>query len=243
VPVQSQENGRIPVAANTITSFVTEPQGVLRITPPDAGTLGGDDETDTQLRNRYFAIISQSALGSLAAVQSAVRVVDGVTNVLVFENDSSVNRRTIEGVSTSPRTVVVFVEGGIDAAVARAIFNSKPLVTSTAGSTRIEVDGTDIQFQRIATQTVTVSLAIQTTTGRETFPSNGSALLTTAISEFINALEPGEEIDDARLRAAILSAASGFNITTLTTNAPTTVNASRRLVTTAASITITVSTS
>lgn len=221
--VTAVESGPVGVGASSINELASVVSGIANVRNFAAGVEGRSVETDVELRNRYYHSISGNALGSLGTLEAALLSVPGVTHVLVRDNATAVETTT-GGLTIPGHSLMCVVEGGSDAAVAAAVSERKPAGIGTAGATTVSVPtvggySVDVRFQRMTVVDLRVAVEIDAGSG---FPANGASLIGAAAFGFLSDLLPGQVPDDQRVRAAMLSAAPGFTISSLAyTNATT----------------------
>jgi len=185
-----------------------------------AGTTGTDQEIDADFRIRIEQSAHLPGLTTLDAMRAALRAVAGVTQAVVFNNDTD-----IAGIVTPvvigllpPHSFVAVTLGGADADIAAAIFANKPLGIATYGSTTENVTDSDgftvpIKFQKAASTTATI---VATITGSSTAYS---AAIKAAIEAYTTARKMGQYVIwDAVLAAIFLNAGPNCTLVTLTIN-------------------------
>lgn len=119
-------NSRIEVTGGSANAELLFPDEAFIGVSGDA-TAGRDLETDAELRLRREELLRASGAGTLEAIRSTVRNVDGVTQAFVFENDSNVT----DGDGRPPKSFEVVAAGGLDQDVGQAIFDTKPIGIET----------------------------------------------------------------------------------------------------------------
>ena len=86
---QASQLGSVQSATNTITTIATVTLGIASCNNPSAATVVGvNGETDAALRQRRANSVEQPSQGYLAGLLSGLLAIDGVTNAVVFENDT-----------------------------------------------------------------------------------------------------------------------------------------------------------
>ena len=204
--------GLVPVAANTVTQIVDVVSGWESVNNVSAGVTGRNREADTSYRSRIKRQRQKNAIGSLASIQSAVEVVDGVTKVNPLENPTS-SSDTVDGVTIAANSIYIVVKDGADDDIAEAIYNTKMPGGPTDGSVTVNVSRGNwtvpVSFQRPTETPVSVALTIETLPG---FPSNGIAQVTQILLDFVDNLDIGESIRESRAFVAVL-AVPGLEIT------------------------------
>lgn len=128
--------GQVLVSPNTITTPVTTVRGITAVNnPAGATTTGVDQESDAELRERRRISFAISSQGYLDSIQAALANLDGVTEVIVLENATSVPNS--DGVP--PHSIWVIVEGGDNAEIAEAIYARKSAGSGMFGAVSVSV--------------------------------------------------------------------------------------------------------
>ena len=221
VSMRAVEPGPIVADAGTLTRINDVISGWEGVTNAAAATLGRDVETDLAAKRRQRRHIGRNARGSLAAIEAAVREMEGVSDALVVDNptNASVNER---GETINARSIYVVAEGGSNAAVATAISQSKPAGTPMSGTQATNISVFNAQGQVVGTRAITfsrvfdvpVTATVNITLDAE-FPADGTAAILDAIIGYFDTLGISSFVDSDRLRAAIV-ATPGHTVTSLT---------------------------
>jgi len=171
--------GAIETSLNTITNIDTVILGVTSVNNTTTqSTLGIDEETDFQLRERRRrspAIRSKAALdGILANLLS----LEGVVNASVYENVTN----STDSNGLPPHSMYAIVEGGANADIADQISKYKSVGCDMLGDVEIDVEIADntypIKFDRPASEPLYIRFGIKETTSGQTFDQ-------TAIKDYI----------------------------------------------------------
>lgn len=141
--------GAVETLINTITTAQTVQAGVVSVNNTTTqSSLGINEETNFQLRERRkqsTAIRSQSALES---VKANLLALDGVSNVATYENDTDV----IDINGLLPHSFYGIVEGGSNTDIAGVIARYKSVGCNVNGDVSVDVAITDatyvMQFDR-----------------------------------------------------------------------------------------------
>lgn len=174
----------------------------LVINPLDA-VPGTNIEADWQLRLRREQEIGAQASSTVAGVRQKVTNVAGVTSCTVFENVTDV---TVD--SMPPHSIEVLVEGGVDADIATAIFESraagiKPYGTTIASVNDSEGVGHEANFSRPAV--VDAHVEITLSYDAAAYPINGETQVKAAIVSAGDALKLGRDIVPSLIGAFVIS--------------------------------------
>lgn len=157
---RSEELGAFSLPENVNLTVETVTLGLETIVTTEAAQIGEDEESDPELRQRFFLSRSQNSHSSIDAMHSAIANLPDVKNVVILENmhdypdDNNVPAHSLN----------VIVEGGDNTAIARAIVEHKGAGTGLMGSTEVtlNVAGAEqiYRFDRAANVDVAVYLNI-----------------------------------------------------------------------------------
>ena len=141
VTATAQKQGNITALANTVTQIITPCYGWRSVTNEYPANPATPVETDSELRYRQKRAVSLPSQGLREGTQSAILNIDGVTDCIVEENDTNINK-TVQGVVLPPNSITCIVKGGSEAEIADAIFYHKNQGCYTNGT--IEITHYDI---------------------------------------------------------------------------------------------------
>ena len=219
--IEAVNTGLATAAAGALTQIVDTISGWESVTNAAEASGGRAAETSEEFRRRYAQHTGRLAHGSLAAVETDVRDVDGVTDVLVRDNptDASVTEQTQ---AIGSRALFVAVRGGAAADIAQAIAVAKPAGTPTVGDVSTIVNILDAAGNAAATHTirytavtdVPVIVTIPITIS-DVFPSDGAQQIARGVAAYINALPVADPIDATNILRPII-ALQGLSVGTLT---------------------------
>ena len=212
--VVAVESGIIIQPANTIDTILTPMLGWDSVNNPVAATPGEDRETDEQLRLRFRNGKFDRATNTLDAIYSALINLDNVSEVTIYENDTSV----VDGNGVPAHSFLPIVSGGLSTDIVNAIWDNKPTGILSYGNTSVNV--TDIQggvhvvsFSRPNPVIIYISMDITTDVN---FPANGNDLIkSNLISYFAANFGTGDDVVYSRLYTAINSV-PGHQVNSLT---------------------------
>lgn len=193
VSMTAEEYGPIPAPRATLTQIVTPVAGLTTTKNAMAAIVGRDVETDAELRLRRMQELQKAGAGTVEAIRAKLLDVDGVTQAIVFENDSMMT----DSDGLPPKSFRAFVQGGLDEDIGQAIWESKPAGIATSG-TELEVItdsqgiNHNIRFSRPVVKAVYIS--VELTKDIASFPSTGAAMARTALADYINSLQIGEDV-------------------------------------------------
>ena len=86
---RAEESGEIPAQYNTITNIITPVGGLESVINNASGEIGSEQESDQEFRNRIKGSLNINSTSVLSAIKSAVANVEGVKQVIAYENTSS----------------------------------------------------------------------------------------------------------------------------------------------------------
>jgi len=208
------EAGPSSQPASTIDTILTPMLGWDSVINPIAATSGEDRETDEQLRLRFRNGKFDRATNTIDAIYSALINLDGVTEVTIYENDTSVpDANGVPGHSFLP-----IVSGGLSTAIANAIWENKPIGILSYGNTTVSISDTQgfphaISFSRPNPVVIYISMDITTDVN---FPANGQDAIKSALVEYFQAnFGTGDDVIYSRLYTPINSIA-GHEVNSLT---------------------------
>lgn len=163
------ETGPIVVptgALNMIYRTVVGWDSVLNAAP---GAIGRYEESQQEFETRRGLSVANKATGILPAVRGAVLGVPDIVDAFVTENETG-SPVTVGGQTLAAHSLYVCVQGGSDAAVAKAIWTKKPPGCAYTGATSVTVYDTEsgyleppeytVKFQRAAALTIDFDVVI-----------------------------------------------------------------------------------
>ena len=202
VEVVAVESGIIEQPANTIDTILTPMLGWDSVNNPVAATPGEDRETDEELRLRFRNGKFDRAANTLDAIYSALINLDNVSEVTIYENDTSV----VDGNGVPAHSFLPIVSGGLSTDIANAIWDNKPVGILSYGNTTVvinDIQGSphDVSFSRADPVVVYISMDITTDVN---FPANGNDLIkSNLISYFQTNFGTGDDVIYSRLYTPI----------------------------------------
>jgi uncharacterized phage protein gp47/JayE len=207
-------SGIIEQPANTIDTILTPMIGWDSVTNPVAATPGEDRETDEELRLRFRNGKFERATNTYDAIYSALINTDNVSEVTIYENDTSV----VDGNGVPAHSFLPIVVGGLSQDIGNAIWANKPIGILSYGNTSVNVidvqGGTHVvSFSRPNALVIYISMDITTDVN---FPANGNDLIRSNIIQyFADNLGTGDDVIYSRLYTPINSV-PGHQVNTLT---------------------------
>ena len=174
--------GPLGQAAHTINTIAVPVVGWDSVTNPLPATTGRYEETDEELRERFSNSKFVQAANIIEALLDALRNVDGVTDVMVYENDSD----TTDLLGIPAHSFMPIVLGGLNTTVAETIWQNKPTGIKSFGNTSVTVLDSQnlqhvIQFKRPAAIPIYISISVTDTGG---MPGDVAAQIKQAVKEY-----------------------------------------------------------
>lgn len=212
--VVAVKSGVIIQPANTINTILTPMLGWDSVNNPVAATPGTNRETDEELRLRFRNGKFDRATNTLDAIYSALINTSGVSEVTIYENDTSV----VDGNGVPAHSFLPIVSGGLSTDIANAIWTNKPVGILSYGNTTVNVNDVQgfphaVSFSRPNPVVIYISMDITTDVD---FPANGNDAIRSAIIQyFADNLGTGDDVIYSRLYTPINSI-KGHQVNTLT---------------------------
>lgn len=216
ITVECTESGTIGnVDYKDITEIVNPEADIDSVAGKSVVTAGEDEESDTELRQRFKQ--AGQGLGSCnqTAIESALIRVPTVTSAKLIINDTE----TTDSGGRPPHSFTAYIAGGVgyEQEIAETIFDKKPIGIKTYGT--ISQDITDdggythtIKFARTESVNVTVKVKVDTTAE---FESTGIDKIKKNIEEYINGLGVGNSVIYSALYSYIYSVSGVKKVTLL----------------------------
>ena len=180
--VVAVNSGQIVEPGKSNDTILTTQIGWDSVTNPVAATSGRNRETDEELRERFRTSKFNRAGNSIDAIFSAITNVSGVTEVTIYENDTSIT----DSNGVPPHSFLPIVVGGLSTDIANAIWDNKPIGILSYGNTTVVINDKqgfphNVSFSRPSPITVYISIDITTDSN---FPANGDDVIKTALSAY-----------------------------------------------------------
>lgn len=135
--VECNEAGIIGnVAVGAIDTIVNPILNITSITHTSITQTAVEKETDYSLRTRFTQALSGTASGTVDAIRGAVLRVNGVESCLIIENSTV---ETVDGLPAHSFICYVLAPEAAKDAIARAIFDKKPVGISSEGTEAVTV--------------------------------------------------------------------------------------------------------
>lgn len=194
----------LAVGALSAESIATPTAGWTSVSNNVAATLGQLVESDSAFRARQALSVALPGMTMLQSTIAAIAATTGVTRYTVLENPTGAT----DANGTPAHSITAVVEGGADADVAQAIYSKRGIGCFTNGTTSVSVadpvNGTtmSISFDRPTYVPIYVTMAVHGLTG---FTSSTTTAIKTAIVNYLQSLQIGEEVTFSAIYGAALS--------------------------------------
>jgi hypothetical protein len=121
---RAKELGTVNVSPNSITRQRNINMNIKSVSNPNkAFIIGEDQETDEELRIRRSKAVGYGLMGSVEVLQNALRQLENVTDVAVFENNTDEDDTSdVAGGYFPAHFIWIIVEGGDPEKIAATIF-------------------------------------------------------------------------------------------------------------------------
>ena len=174
--------GPLGQAAYTINTIAVPVIGWDSVTNPLPASTGRFEETDEELRERFSNSKFVQAANIIEALVDALRNVSGVTDIIVYENDSD----TTNLLGVPAHSFMPIVLGGLNTEVAETIWQNKPTGIKSYGNTSVTVlDSQNLQhaisFTRPTAVPIYVSISVTDTGG---MPGDVAAQIKQAVKAY-----------------------------------------------------------
>jgi uncharacterized phage protein gp47/JayE len=219
ITVFSQETGPIQALSGSITTIETTVSGLDQIENLVDATLGQEEETDSEFRERRVDTLSSLAGGTLAGIKANLLNVSGVSSAIVFENATGI---TVSG--RPPYSIECFVTGGADQDIIDDVGLNKGGGIQAFGNTNgtyVDSDGFShaIGFSRLSEVLIYVETTIVKNTDPDEGPIfdviNGPDNIKDAIVAYGLTLEPGNDVPVHPYVMAAIGAVEGVKDVTI----------------------------
>ncbi len=176
--------------------------------------VGVNLETDAALRNRRNNSLRIQGTATLEAIRARLLDVEGVTEAIVFENDTII----VDSEGRPAKSIECVVEGGTDVDVAQAIFDSKAAGIITFGFpgvivTEVITDSTGglhtINFSRPDTVEIFVDITLDT----DPLLYEGDSAVEAKIVEVGSTLNISDDVIAERIKCAAFEVAGVLDVT------------------------------
>jgi len=179
---EANEWGSVQALPNTITTQGTILTEVTTVDNPLASSVGIDEETDVELRQRRELSLEKPAYSTIGSMLARLLEVTNVLDAIVYENFTDVYDATLD---LDAHTIWCIVEDGLNADIAEAIAKEKTAgaglkgsVTDTYEEDFLRSDGTirihthTINFDRPTESEIFIKLDVTPKIGGDTIDTD-----------------------------------------------------------------------
>ena len=214
---ESVLRGAINPAIGTVTQIITNYSGWTGVSNNRAANVGRDNETDTELRQRWSRSVYARGLAMCESIAAAIyEQCEGVTVVKVYENTKDYT--DLEG--RPPHSIEAVVEGGEPQDICNVIFSKKSGGIDTFGTiTRTCIDSQDIaheiNFNRPEEIQIWLKIEIDYTDKEEAEISSSPQSVRMAVLEKAAEFGVGDDIILQKFKGAIYENCAGIGYITV----------------------------
>lgn len=184
------EYGPIEVPANGLDTVASAVLGWETVANPNAAVPGDLEESDIAARRRRLDTLALQSMSVAEAVVSRVQSIPEVRS-MSFRENTSATTQTIDGISMVAHSIYACVEGGSDADVAQALYETKTAGAGYNGSQTVSVTDpysgqtTSVKFDRPTQIPILVRVTVKQT------PLDAQNIVRDAIMDYVNGDLPG----------------------------------------------------
>jgi uncharacterized phage protein gp47/JayE len=132
---RSVDKGRFELGAGVSLEIVTKTLGWTAAQTTEAGEPGTEEESDPELRARFFRSRARGAQNSPDGIEANIGQLPDVREVICLENDTDI----VDEDGVPGHSINVIVDGGNDEAIAKVIFERKTGGTGMLGDVLVNV--------------------------------------------------------------------------------------------------------
>ena len=155
---RSEQLGAFNLAKNTTLTIETVTLGLTGAVTFENAEIGEEEETDTQLRERFLFSRTKNAQNSAEAIAAKIAALSDVSQVKVLENSTS----QLDTSGVEPHSIDVIVYGGNDEEIANVIYQNKGAGVGLQGNALVNLkkDGETrpIRFDKVSLVDIQVSM-------------------------------------------------------------------------------------
>ena len=198
---------------NTITQIVTIVNGVERVNNANMATPAILKETDGELFQRcvYFGSTARNA--SFRSILANVAEVSGVNRIAGAENATN-GPLEVSGVTLTPHSICLVVDGGENEDIANAMFNSRATGCDMVGDTEVTIllDNQKYTYKFYRPTAVPLKAQVKVSATGAIIPSNYESEVKNVLSNFINNLDINKNITQPLLANNLIKNIADLNI-------------------------------
>lgn len=155
---RSERLGAFGLEKNTKLTIETVTLGLSNATTIESAEIGTEEETDQQLRERFYISRTKNATNSADAIVAKVSALPDVKQVKVLEN----NTASRDKFGVAPYSLNVIVDGGSNTQIAEVIYYNKGAGVGLQGNTEVilqrDNDRRTLRFDRATPIDIQISM-------------------------------------------------------------------------------------
>lgn len=198
---------------NTITQIVTIVNGIERVNNTNMATPAILKETDGELFQRcvYFGSTARNA--SFRSILANVAEVSGVNRIAGAENVTN-GPLEVSGVTLTPHSICLVVDGGENEDIANAMFNSRATGCDMVGDTEVTIllDNQKYTYKFYRPTALPLKAQVKVSATGAIIPSNYESEVKNVLSNFINNLDINKNITQPLLANNLIKNITDLNI-------------------------------
>lgn len=140
----AENTGPLEPEIGTITSINTVYDGWTKCANESEAYVGRDNETVTELRQRYASAVYAKSVSMKESIRAALLELQDVDSVTIYENRSD---DTVEGLK--PHSFLAIVHGGDDLEIAKTILERAPIGIDSNGDIAMDVEDSEGTTERV----------------------------------------------------------------------------------------------
>lgn len=131
VTFEARDLGEVSGLISSTLEQSTVIPSVISLAPNSAASLGRDEETDLELKLRRNKSLQNSSYSVVGGLTAKLFNLDGVTDVIVYENDTDIYDATLD---LNANSIWAVIEGGLIADIAETLAKQKTAGTGEKGA-------------------------------------------------------------------------------------------------------------
>lgn len=203
----AEEAGATVVIVGQLSEIAEPVPGWTAVTNPIAGVTGTETESDSELRQKRLDELEAQGSTNVNSIRADLLRTDGVVDAVVFENDT--DTPNFYGRGLPPHSIYCVLRGGAAADIAQTIFGTKAAGIFTFGS-EVEpvIDSMgishDMRFDFATELIFFADITVETDPLVFDGSGGGEDAIKQAVSDYVNALEIGDDVIYDTTKAAFL---------------------------------------
>ena len=197
----------------TINEIVTIINGVERVSNLNASNPAIFEESDTDLFNRcvYFGSTAKNA--TFRSIMANVGEVEGVDKLVGAENVTD-EPLEVSGVTLSPHSIALVVNGGKNEDIAEAILNSRATGCDMNGDVEVSlnIDTQKYTYKFYRPTLIPLKIKVKVSSVGKLIESNYKEVVKKALLDFINALDINAKITQPLIANSLIRGVNNLNI-------------------------------